>query len=67
MCVPASDLPIVKGHFPLFMFMFQMMGAVSYVKTGPLKLHLQHSFRKHYYFPLSTRLCYKGGETDAER
>lgn len=49
------------------MFMFQMMGTVSYVKTGPLKLHLQHSFCKHYYFPLSTRLCYKGGETDAER
>lgn len=49
------------------MFIFQMMGILSYVKTGPLKLYLQHSFYKHYYFTLSTRLCCKGGEMDAER
>lgn len=66
-CFPAWDLPIVKDYFPLFMFMFQMMGTLSYVRTGPLKLYLQHSFHKHYYFTLSTRLCYKGGEMDAER
>lgn len=56
-----------KGLFPSIYVYVSNDGHVELCEDRASEAVSPAFIHKHYYFTLSTRLCYKGGEMDAER